>query len=96
MRLAAMMFALAACTDREATQLADVKVKVCACPSSKCADLAMDALPKDHVTSNHRTQLIAQQMLDCYAKLQDREKPVANPDEVSDPETSDPASARTP
>jgi hypothetical protein len=99
MRLAAMLFALitSACTDREADQLADVKSKVCACPTSKCAELAMDALPKQSVASNHRTQETARRMLDCLAKLYDREKPVANPDEeASDPGSAAPASARTP
>ena len=90
MRLAAMLFALVACTDREAAQLEDVKVKVCRCPTSKCAELAMDTLPREHATSNHRTQETAQQMLDCLSKLYDREKPATNPDETT------PASAQTP
>ena len=84
MRRAAMLFALVACTDREAAQLEDVKAQVCKCPTSKCAELAMDTLPKDHVTSNHRAQQTAQLMLDCLAKLYEREKPVANPDEITE------------
>ena len=93
---AAMLFALVACTDRETRELEDVKAKVCACRTSACAEAAMAEVPKDHVTSTHRTQQAAQQMLDCLAKLYDKEKPSTNPDDVSAPETSAPASARTP
>jgi len=96
MRRAAMLFALVACTDRETHQLEDVKARVCACKSSACAEAAMADVPKEHVTSNHRTQQTAQQMLDCLAKLYDKEKPSTNPDDVSDPGSAAPASARTP
>ena len=96
MRRAAMLFALVACTDRETRQLEAVKAKVCACPTSACAEAAMAGVPKEHVTSTHRTQQTAQQMLDCISKLYDKEKPSTNPDELADPEPSPPASARTP
>lgn len=92
----ALLFALAACTDREAAQLEDVKAKVCACKTSACAEAAMGNVPKEHVTSNHRTQAVAQQMLDCLSKLYDKEKPSTNPDDVTDPPPVPAAAAAAP
>ena len=88
MRRAAMLVGLVACTDPQASQLETVKAKVCACPTSKCAEAAMAGVPQEHVTSNHRTQQTAQQMLDCLAKLYDKEKPSTNPDDVAEPEAA--------
>ena len=79
-----MLFGLVACTDPRASQLETVKAKVCACATSKCGEAAMAAVPQDHVTSNHRTQQAAQQMLDCMAKLYEKEKPSTNPDDATE------------
>ena len=80
MHRAVILLALAACTDPDTAQLAEVKGKVCACPSSACAEQAMNALPK-HNVSNHRTQQLAHDMMECLWKLHEKERPKAEPDQ---------------
>jgi hypothetical protein len=87
---------LGACGDREAKKLAKVRDEVCHCTTSKCADDAMTRLPTKDIQSTPRSQKIAREMLNCLSDLYKAERPTDDPDAATDPETSDPASARTP
>ena len=58
---------------------------------------ALDKVPKPKLESTPRTQQIAREMLNCVAELYKADRPTQDPDaEISDPGTSDPASAKTP
>jgi hypothetical protein len=72
--------AFAACSDGNAERMSKVKNAVCACKTSKCAELAMKDVPKDDVKPSHRSQELARDMLDCLAKLYDAERPSTDPD----------------
>ena len=79
MQRLAIVIALAACSDRGSTQVEDISNKVCACKTSKCAQAALDELPKEPPNSSRRVQLAATEARNCLAKLLDEEKP--NPDD---------------
>ena len=96
LRLYVICVALCACTDREADKLAKVRDQVCGCKTVKCAEAALERVPKHDVESNHRTQRIAREMLDCLADLYGADKPTMDPDAAIRPETPEPASAKTP
>lgn len=99
LRLFVIFVALAgiACSDNEVKKLEKVRDEVCACKSAKCAEAALDHVPKGDVESTPRAQRIAREMLNCLAGLYDQERPTQDPDAVvTDPGTSEPASARTP
>ena len=85
-----------ACGDREAKKLAKVRDEVCHCKTAKCADDAMARLPTKDIQSTPRSQKIAREMLNCLSDLYKAERPTDDPDAATGPETSDPASARTP
>jgi hypothetical protein len=88
--------ASAACRDSELEKLAKIRDEVCACKTAKCAESALDRVPKGEVESTPRAQRVAREMLDCYANVLEADRPTQDPDAASAPETSDPASARTP
>ena len=90
--------ASAACANTEVEKLQKVRDEVCACKTAKCAESALDRVPKGNVESTPRAQQIAREMLDCYKTVLDADRPTQDPDapSASDPETSDPASARRP
>jgi len=67
--------AVLGCNDHGAQRLTAIKTKVCACKTASCAEQEIDRVPKDEIDSNHRTQTIAREMLDCAAKLQAAERP---------------------
>ena len=78
-RLAAVIcISLAACGDSQEAKLAKIRDQVCKCESPGCAEVAMKQVPKAAIESNHRTQKLAREMLDCLAKLY--AKPKADPD----------------
>jgi hypothetical protein len=89
---------VAACGDREAHKLATIRDEVCHCKTAKCADEAMERLPKQGIQSTPRAQHVAREMLDCLAELYKADRPITDPDalEPTDLETSDRASAKTP
>jgi hypothetical protein len=64
---------------------------VCACKTSACAEAAMKAVERDKVGTNHRTQLLAQEMMECLAKRYEAERPSTDPDDADEP--ADPGSA---
>jgi len=76
---------LAACHDRETEALTRVKQRVCACTTVACAEDALKAIPQGavppgDVTSSHRAQGVARDMLDCLAKLYAAQRPSTDPD----------------
>ena len=85
------------CGDREAATLDQVKQVVCACKTAACGEAALKGVPQSEIKSTHRAQVVARQMLDCLAKLYAADRPSTDPDvEATSPQTSAPASARTP
>jgi hypothetical protein len=88
----AILVTLAACRDKQFERLAAIKTDVCACKTVSCAEQAMKRVPDDPITSTHRTQVIARDMLDCLAKLHAAERPTTDPDaENATPEPAPPA-----
>jgi hypothetical protein len=65
----------AACGDSQEGRLEKVKDEVCACKTAGCAEKAMKAVPQQDVVSNHHSQQVAREMLDCLAKLYEAERP---------------------
>jgi hypothetical protein len=88
--------ALAACGDPELEQLTKVRQTVCACETAACAEAALETVPKGKIESNHRSQRVARDMLDCLAKLYDGQRPITDPDapvEPPDEPTVEPSAA---
>lgn len=75
-----ILFALAACGDSQEAKLERVKDAVCACKTAGCAEKAMKDVPQKEIESNHRTQKVAREMVDCLSKLYDEGKPTTDPD----------------
>lgn len=97
LRLYVICVALAACSDHEVARLEQVRDQVCGCKTVQCADSALAQVPRDKVESTPRAQRVAREMLDCLAELYESNRPTMDPDaELTDPETSGPASARRP
>jgi hypothetical protein len=78
--IVALVVASAGCADHEAAELSRVEARVCACKDVKCAETAMADLPKASEKPSHRALSLARDMLDCYAKLNDAERPSTDPD----------------
>jgi hypothetical protein len=70
---------LASCVDHDASELQHWKQLTCACQSVACAEAMMKFLPPGK--SNHRTQAIAHDILECVSKLYAAERPSTNPDD---------------
>lgn len=71
---------LGACGDREANKLAKIRDEVCACRTSRCAETALESVPKKDIQSTPKSQRIAREMLNCLADLYDAERPTTDPD----------------
>ena len=95
-RLFVICVALAACTDHDVDRMAKVRDELCQCKTVKCAEAALERVPKQDIKSNPRTQKIAREMLDCLAEVYQSNAPTQDPDAPSAPETSDPASPGKP
>lgn len=102
-RLFVISLALVACRDDREARLAKVKDTVCACKTAACGEAALKDVPQKDIVSNHRTQLIARDMLDCLAKLYHDQQGAGSdddsgddPDPASDPGSAAGASAKTP
>src|SRR3954462_4684342 len=89
----------------EARQRAEIRDEVCACKSPKCAQDAMERVPKHDIQSTPRSQRIAREMMDCLATIYKEGQPSTDPDAPTDeatdepprvPGTADPASAKKP
>ena len=73
--------ALAACGDSQEAKLERVRDAVCACKTAGCAEVAMKEVPQKDIESNHRTQKLAREMVDCLSKLYDQGRPTTDPDD---------------
>ncbi len=63
-----------ACAETDVAKLEAVKKQVCACKDLPCTATAMKALPRP-VHASHREQVIARDVLDCVARLEEAAKP---------------------
>ena len=78
--VAIALIAGVACHDTEVDKLTGVKQRVCACKDVACAEAAMKDTPSGDVKANHHAQSVARDMLDCYAKLVEAQRPSTDPD----------------
>ncbi|HEY5934158.1 MAG TPA: hypothetical protein VIU61_05985 [Kofleriaceae bacterium] len=85
MRCLVIAIALAGCRDPELVKLEETRAEVCACKTVACGDAAMKKVPQESAHSNHRTQQLARDMLDCLHKLYLQNQPGTEPE--VDPET---------
>jgi hypothetical protein len=69
-----------ACKDREIAKMSRVRDTVCACKTVKCAETALQDLPKGKVESTPKSQHIAREMLDCLSELYELDRPTLDPD----------------
>ena len=76
----AILVTLAACHDRDVERLTAIKETVCSCRTATCAEQAVDQVSQATIASNHRTQALARDMMDCVAKLHAAERPIIDPD----------------
>ena len=91
--LAAALAALAgACRDPRLEELQAIRGEVCACKTAACAEAAMKRLPGG-VRSDHVAQQVARSMMDCLAKLYERERPSTDPDAEAPAEGASAATA---
>lgn len=74
--------AVCACADNDAKRLETIRDEICACKTSKCAEAALDRVPKPkgNTPASPRAQKVARQMMDCLAELYERERPTQDPD----------------
>jgi hypothetical protein len=77
-----------ACRDSEIEKLEKVRDEVCACKTAKCAEAALDHVPKGTVEASPRAQSLAREMLDCLAHAYERDRPTQDPDAETPPEGS--------
>ena len=87
--------ALAGCGDKQLDDLKAVRDEVCACKTVACGEAAMTKVPQDKLKSTHAMPRVANEMLDCIAKLDEANRPSTDPD-ASDPESAGSASGETP
>ena len=87
MRCLVIAIALAGCGDPQIVKLEEARTEVCACKTAACGDAAMKKVPQERVTSNHRTQQLARDMLDCLHKLHTQDGPNLDPD-AEEPEAA--------
>jgi len=82
LRLYVICVALAqlACADSEIAKLEKVRSEVCACKTAKCAEAALEQVPKGKVDSTARAQRIAREMLNCLADVYKADRPTQDPD----------------
>jgi hypothetical protein len=85
MRCLVIAIALAGCGDPQIVKLEEARAEVCACKTAACGDAAMKKVPQERVTSNHRTQQLARDMLDCLHKLHMKDGPGPDPDAEVEP-----------
>ena len=71
--------ALAGCGDKQLEELRAVRDEVCACKTPACGEAAMKKVPQGTIKSTHAMQRVANEMLDCIAKLSET-RPTTDPD----------------
>jgi hypothetical protein len=89
----ALVVFLGACGDKQLKELTAIKDEVCACKTPACGEAAMKKVPQREIESSHRMQSVANQMLDCMAKLYERQRPATDPDAEAPAEATSPGSA---
>lgn len=61
--------AAAGCGDPQLARLSEIREDVCACKTAACGEEAMKRVPELAIESDHRSQKLAREMIDCMAKL---------------------------
>lgn len=80
LRVLAIAIALCGCRDEGLDRLDDIRHEVCACETIACGEDAMKKVPQQGVTTDHRAQAIAREMMECMAKLYRQDRPMTDPD----------------
>jgi hypothetical protein len=70
----------AGCGDEQLARLTAIKDEVCACKTAACGEAALARVSQQEIASNRQTRRIARAMLDCLAKIYDRDRPDTDPD----------------
>ena len=70
----------AGCRDARLAKLREIRDEVCACKAPACGEAAMKRVPQDKAEADHRAQKIANEMLECLAKLYIADRPSTDPD----------------
>lgn len=98
LRFVVIAVALLGCGDKQLETLEAIRDEVCACKTPACGEAAMKKVPQDKLESNRKMQRVANEMLDCMAKLYVQDRPSTDPDaeEPTSPGSADPASAEMP
>ncbi len=76
----ALALGVTGCGDHELKQLQAVRDTICGCKTVKCAETALEGVPKGKVESNPRSQRLAREMMNCLAELYEQERPSLDPD----------------
>lgn len=99
----AVALVLAGCGDEQLDRMTAIKNEVCACKTVACGETAKKKIPQDELQSSHKMQRVANEMLDCLARLYDQKRPTSDPDveappddEPTSPGSAAPASAGKP
>jgi DNA-binding transcriptional regulator YdaS (Cro superfamily) len=73
--LAALAALAGACRDPQLSELQKIRDEVCACKTPACAKAALERVLASDVRSDHVTQKVARSMMDCFAKVQESDRP---------------------
>jgi hypothetical protein len=96
----AVALVLGGCGDKQLETVSAIKDEVCACKTPECGETAMSKVPQDELKSSRKMQRVANEMLDCMARLYEAKRPTTDPDaetpEPTSPGSAAPASAETP
>jgi len=80
----AILVVFAACADHDVEVMTDLKTKICACTTSSCAAQVLKQVPqgagKATPQNQPKIQELARAMMDCFARLQDADRPSTDPD----------------
>jgi hypothetical protein len=99
MHRALVLVALLGCGNKQLENLEQIRDEVCACKTPACAQTAMKRVPQDKLKSGPKMRAVAAAMMNCVAKINDRDRPSTDTDEeapATSPGSADPASAETP
>ena len=72
--------ALLGCGDSQLEELESVRDEVCACKTPACGETALKKVRQDKLETNRKMQRVANEMLDCMAKLAAADRPSTDPD----------------
>jgi hypothetical protein len=80
MHRALVLVALLGCGNKQVENLEQIRDEVCACKTPQCAQDAMKRVPQDKLKSGRKMQLVAAEMMNCVAKINERDRPSTDPD----------------